>query len=182
MIYMKNSQSCPISAIPCTYKWCPWWWFPCDSWLENIKLSNLFKEVFSFLIGTVNTFLHSQNQLTFYVRESITFTLCNHLLKLTAGSEILSKKSPPSLISFHLDYCSSLRLLFLIFMVSQMSTGSATMLKNTFGESSITFQVSGGVYIRVHAQYLCDVFICGIFCCRLMPILSKSNAPILWLY
>lgn len=41
-------------------------------------------------------------------------------------------------------------------MVSQMSTGSATMLKNTSGESSITFQVSGGVYMRVHAEYLCD--------------------------
>lgn len=44
-------------------------------------------------------------------------------------------------------------------MVSQMSMGSATMLRNTFGESSITFQVSGGVYMHVHAQYLCDVFI-----------------------
>ena len=44
-------------------------------------------------------------------------------------------------------------------MVSQMSTGSATMLKNTSGESSITFQVSGGVYMHVHAEYLCDGFI-----------------------
>lgn len=138
------------------------------------------KEVFSFLLCTVNIFLYSQNQLAFYVRDSITFTLvtlCNHLLKLTAGLEILYKKKPlfPHILP---SWLLQLRLLFLTFMLSQMSTGSAIMLKNTFGQPSITFQVSVGVY--THSIYVMFSF-CGIFCCPILPILSKSNAPILWL-
>lgn len=106
---MKNSQSCPTSAIPCTYKWCPWWWLPCGLVARKYQAIQS-KEVFSFPLCTVNIFLYSQNQLDLYVGESITFTLvilCNHLLKLTAGPEILYKKSPASLTSIHPDDCSS---------------------------------------------------------------------------